>query len=324
MEPKCSCKGVRSCLTCEGVKEPSKHAISKRKVRHAYTFCADCRLCWPGWLDALTEGAQNSGGYLPPLKIPGIEIYEEFLTREEEASLANAIDARDWVGSQSGRLKQDFGPRVNFKKKRVRAGEFAGLPAYFTSVEQKMARCSVVSDFEAVELCNLDYSPKRGSCIDPHYDDWWLWGPRLVTFNLLSDTVLTLSRPEQHWMLTDEDLIDEPSTPTRCLAVPGGDCEVVAVSHDKSLCKSWSDDFKDSISERTPPRLCVVQVALPRRSMIVLYGDARYKWHHSILREDITSRRIAMTVRELSEEFLEGGASCDFGADLLEIAKLRV
>lgn len=318
-EPKCSCKGVRSCLLCEQVREPSKHAISKRKVRHPFTFCAGCGLCWPGWIDDSTDGSgtQNSGVHSPPLQVPGIEVYEEFLTPDEESRLADGIDTREWVGSQSGRLKQDFGPRVNFKKKRVRANEFVGLPAYFTSVEQKMRRW--VKDFEAVELCNLDYSPKRGSCIDPHYDDWWLWGPRLVTFNLLSDTVLTLSKPEQHWMLTDEALLDEPSTNELQRAPAIGQ-----VVHDRRACKSWSDEFKDSISVRTPPRLCVVQVALPRRSMLVLDSDARYKWHHSILRDDITSRRIAMTVRELSEEFLEGGASCDLGAQLLDIAKMRV
>lgn len=322
MEPKCSCKGVRTCLACEQVKEPSKHAISKRKVRHPFTFCTDCRLCWPGWIDNSSGNeSTESTRDMPPLKVPGIEVYEDFLTREEESDLVDGIDSREWVGSQSGRLKQDFGPRVNFKKKRVRAGEFAGLPSYFTSVERKMNRCAVVSDFEAVELCNLDYSPKRGSCIDPHYDDWWLWGHRLVTFNLLSDTVLTLSRPEQHWMLTDEDLIDEPSPPAAADYCPQ---RSTAVVHDRSVCKTWSVDFKDSVSTRTPPRLCVVQVALPRRSMLVLYGDARYKWHHSILREDVSGRRVAMTVRELSDEFLEGGASSDFGTQLLDIAKLRV
>ncbi|KAL3243181.1 hypothetical protein MRX96_047576 [Rhipicephalus microplus] len=262
MATKCSCKGVRTCLACEQVKEPSKHAISKRKVRHPFTFCTDCQLCWPGWIDD-SSGDEST---------------------DKESYLVNGIDSREWVGSQSGRLKQDFGPRVNFKKKRVRAGEFAGLPAYFTSVERKMNRCAVVSDFEAVELCNLDYNPKRGSCIDPHYDDWWLWGHRLVTFNLLSDTVLTLSRPEQHWMLTDEDLIDEPSSP----AVDYSPQRPLTVVHDRSVC------------------------------------DARYKWHHSILREDVSGRRVAMTVRELSEEFLEGGASADVGAELLDIAKLRV
>lgn len=47
--------------------------------------------------------------------------------------------------------------------------------------------------FMPVELCNLDYSPERGSAIDPHMDDDWIWGERLVTLNLLSPTYLTFS-----------------------------------------------------------------------------------------------------------------------------------
>lgn len=34
----------------------------------------------------------------------------------------------------------------------------------------------ILEDFRPVEQCNLDYSPERGSAIDPHLDDAWLWG----------------------------------------------------------------------------------------------------------------------------------------------------
>lgn len=321
MESKCACKGTRSCLICEIVKQPSRHAISKKKVKHPYVFCPKCRLCWPGWIDSPAAADCENLYDRPPLRIPGIELHQNFLTCEEEAQLSESIDTGVWAASQSGRLKQDYGPKVNFKKKKVKTDDFRGLPAYFTPVEDKMRLSKSVSDFEAVELCNLDYNPKRGSCIDPHYDDWWLWGPRLVTFNLLSDTVLTLTKPEQHWMLTDEDLIDERCS-DRNLSQGNIDGEA-GVSH-SSDCQSWSDAFKKSVSVVVPPRLCAVQVRLPRRSMLVLCGDARFSWHHSILREDVRGRRIAMTVRELSEEFLEGGASSDFGTELLNIAKLRV
>uniref|UniRef100_A0A0G4GB93 Fe2OG dioxygenase domain-containing protein n=1 Tax=Chromera velia CCMP2878 TaxID=1169474 RepID=A0A0G4GB93_9ALVE len=53
----------------------------------------------------------------------------------------------------------------------------------------------VLRDFCPVELCNLEYDPERGSAIDPHLDDSWLWGERLVTLNLLSDTFLSLLPP---------------------------------------------------------------------------------------------------------------------------------
>ncbi|KAL1486022.1 hypothetical protein MTO96_031570 [Rhipicephalus appendiculatus] len=97
MEPKCSCKGVRTCLACEQVKEPSKHAISKRKVRHPFTFCTDCRLCWPGWIDGSSGNeSTESTRDMPPLNVPGIEVYEDFLTREEESNLVDGIDSHEW------------------------------------------------------------------------------------------------------------------------------------------------------------------------------------------------------------------------------------
>ena len=31
-----------------------------------------------------------------------------------------------------------------------------------------------------------------GACINPHIDDCWIWGERIVQLNLMSDTYLTL------------------------------------------------------------------------------------------------------------------------------------
>ena len=53
----------------------------------------------------------------------------------------------------------------------------------------------LLTDFTPVELCNLDYDPVRGSAIDPHTDDTWLWGERLITINLLSHTYLSFTYP---------------------------------------------------------------------------------------------------------------------------------
>lgn len=61
-----------------------------------------------------------------------------------------------------------------------------------------MTKEPLLADFYPVEQCNLEYSPERGSAIDPHLDDSWLWGERLVTLNLLSDTAITMSL-DQGW-----------------------------------------------------------------------------------------------------------------------------
>ena len=120
-----------------------------------------------------------------------------------------------------------------------------------------------LSDFQPVELCNLEYVPCRGSSIDPHFDDFWLWGERLVTLNLLSDSKLT-----------------------------------------------FSDDGHN----------IEVAVSMPRRSLIIVKGQARYGWKHAIKRQDVVLRRIALTLRELSQQFRKGGGSYEIGLQLINRA----
>jgi len=62
---------------------------------------------------------------------------------------------------------QDFGPKVNFKKRRVQAESFVGLPLYCKPIIDRFSDHSCLSGFVPVELCNLEYRPERGSAIDP-------------------------------------------------------------------------------------------------------------------------------------------------------------
>lgn len=150
---------------------------------------------------------------------------------------------------------------MNFKKRKLKQENFTGLPQFSkVLVERMWSMVPALSDFQPVELCNLEYVPARGSSIDPHFDDFWVWGDRLVTLNLLSQSTLT---------------------------------------------------FSDS-SYNTE-----VSVPMPRRSLIIVRGPARYKWKHAIKREDIISRRIAITLRELAPEFCEGGENHSVGSELI-------
>ena len=140
---------------------------------------------------------------------------------------------------------------------------FFGLPRYTHSLLERLEALSITSHFKPAELCNLDYNPKRGSSIDPHFDDDWLWGRRLVTLNLVSSTLLSFSHP------------------------------VHQVN---------------------------VHVPHPRHSLVIVEGRARYDWLHGIRRENVRERRIAMTFRELSQEFSPGGEQEEIGGKLLSIA----
>lgn len=161
---------------------------------------------------------------------------------------------------------QDYGPKVNFKRQKVKLGSFNGLPPFSRMLVERMRReVEDLHDFTPVELCNLEYCPERGSSIDSHIDDSWLWGERLVTLNLLSHTILTFSVPSH--------------SPTSHIHIP-----------------------------------------LPRRCLAIVMGSARYHWQHSIQRRHIVARRLGVTLRELSPEFLPHGEQAEVGRKVLEIA----
>ncbi|KAM4544788.1 alpha-ketoglutarate-dependent dioxygenase alkB homolog 4 [Odontesthes bonariensis] len=255
----CGCKGIRTCLICENFRRKAQVEASESKIVHQFLFSPESKL-------AVCKDAEAVS-----FALPGVFLWEDFISEEEEKELIGSMDQDAWNQSQSGRRKQDFGPKVNFKKKKVRVAGFSGLPALSQKLVLRMQREPSLAGFQPVEQCNLDYHPQRGSAIDPHLDDSWLWGERLVTINMLSDTTLTLSLDQG---LPELGLAEEVH----------------------------------------------VAVRLPRRSLVVLHGEARHRWKHAIHRWDVHERRVCSTYRELSAEFLSGGQQAELGAQLLNIA----
>ena len=270
----CACKGIRTCLLCEANKRSVEPEVADTYAD--YYFCRECgdNAFDHRFTDHSTHTELDPDSYI---NIDGVFVEPDIVTISQEAELIRRIDSFQWVDSQSGRRKQDFGPRVNFKKQKVNIDRFVGLPLFdkdlLESVTNKLKNrnCAVLDNFTAVEVCHLEYDPSRGSAIDLHFDDFWVWGQRLVTINLMSDTVLNLVLPEE------------------------------------------SRALRQSTHR--------VRIPLTARSLVVLWSDARYKYQHSIEREDINSRRIAITYREFSEEFLPNGTLYEsIGKKLIDIS----
>ncbi|KAL5016882.1 hypothetical protein ScPMuIL_006471 [Solemya velum] len=115
----CACKGIRTCLLCEPTDLKEIDLDEKRAV---YVYCCKCCRAWP---DGFGTHPDHNG---ESLKFEGISFYSEFVTPEEETLLYTEIDRIPFVDSQSGRRKQDYGPKVNFKKKKFNTRNFTGLP----------------------------------------------------------------------------------------------------------------------------------------------------------------------------------------------------
>ncbi|XP_003388927.2 PREDICTED: alpha-ketoglutarate-dependent dioxygenase alkB homolog 4-like [Amphimedon queenslandica] len=277
----CACKGVRTCLFCEG--KGARPILKQPQNEIQYYICYKCgKICKMNvgepsplavepFCQTACDDTQSlivcddlvAGDNACTFKFDGVKIIRNFVSFEEEKELVSFIDSSQWVESQSGRYKQDYGPKVNFKKRKLKTDTFYGLPKYTHTLLERLESLSVTPSFKPVELCNLDYHPTRGSAIDPHFDDNWLWGDRLITINLLSSTLLSFNHP-----------VDP----------------------------------------------LVVHVPHPRLSIVIIEGSARYNWLHGIRRENVTGRRVAMTFRELSREFSSGGSEEKLGETLLSIA----
>jgi len=213
----CACKGIRVCAVCvpslindaNECNEPIYNKSSK-----CFVYCTACDVCvrfnesnsnfFHNFLsNSIQNLDDNDGHHLHDchetkndhdfFRINGIFVRNEFVDSDEEKKLIESINLTEWKESQSGRFKQDYGPKVNFKKKKLKINEFKGLPFYSKFVIDRFKPLPQLDQFIPVELCNLKYESERAACIEPHIDDTWLWGDRLVTLNLMSNTFLTLT-----------------------------------------------------------------------------------------------------------------------------------
>lgn len=295
----CGCKGCRTCLICEtdyGIVSPT-YELSKEGG--SYVYCPICDKAWPGWDVNTYKQHPLHSGY--PIEYPGVYIKTNFLTDAEEQTLIDEIDKMPWAQSQSGRRKQNFGPKCNFKKRKLQLGEFQGFPLFSKFVQHKFEKEPLLANFQTIEQCSLEYSPQKGASIDPHIDDCWIWGERIVTINLLADSVLTMSYNKNLTRYNLDCVVEYPK-----------------VLNDKGHFNSSSETYK--IEQDLTAVHPVVRIPMPRKSLLVLFGAARYNWEHRVLRNDIKDRRVCLAYREFTPPYLPGGREYEKGRLVLEKA----
>jgi alkylated DNA repair protein alkB family protein 4 len=197
----------------------------------------------------------------------GVRIFPDFLSLSESDELLREIDRSMFVKAQSGKRKQHYGPKINFNKKKMKADDFQGLPAYAARIEDRLRRlaksqpagdpferasfAAALDAFETTDVFVLQYFEREESNLDFHTDDTFAYGELILDLSLESDSVLTFLRKN-----------------------PGAGPKVMEC----------------------------VRVPLPARSAAVVYGQARFGWEHAILSYDIADRRTSITLRTLHED----------------------
>ena len=154
-------------------------------------------------------------------------------------------------------------------------------------MQDKFRDVKLLSNFITIEQCAIEYKVETGAHIDPHIDDCWVWGENVVSISLLSDSFLTMTKYE-------------------------GDSSKYNLKH------HCSEEFNGSETITEKGKNCMetksyptVRIPMPARSLLVLFGPARYEWEHCVLRNDIKSRRICLAYREFTRPYLQGGKLYD-------------
>ncbi|XP_034949003.1 alpha-ketoglutarate-dependent dioxygenase alkB homolog 4 [Chelonus insularis] len=277
----CGCKGIRTCLICEKQFNISKPNLTTELQKlSSYVYCPECDLAWPGWnLESYKQHPNHEGD---PISYPGVYIQLNFLTENEAKNLMDNLDELSWDSSQSGRRKQNYGPKCNFKRRKLQLGNFNGFPKKTKFVQDKFKHVPLLENFQTIEQCSLEYTPERGASIDPHIDDCWIWGERIVTVNVIGDSVLTMIPYRDN-----EKRYNLKNVSTYCPIVFRHN------SNDKNI--------------PTPSEQIVVRLPMPARSLMVLFGASRYNWEHAVLREDVKERRVCIAYREFTPPYLQEG-----------------
>jgi len=95
----------------------------------------------------------------------GIVVIPDFISSDEETELVKNLDDLPWDISQSGRRKQNFGPRANFKKRKAKVGPFKGFPESTKFLQNRFDSVPMLEDYKTVEQCSIEYSPEKGKNI---------------------------------------------------------------------------------------------------------------------------------------------------------------
>lgn len=218
------------------------------------------------------------------------------------------MNHEDWDLSVSGRRKQNYGPKCNFKKKKIVKGDFKGFPRYSKFVVDKFNELPILKDYYVIEQCSLEYDPLKGASIDPHIDDCWIWGERIVTVNVIGDTYLTMTKYDgDNKKYNLEQISDYPP-------VLNADGTLIDFRNFEQSCGSYLNEYQNC--DKNP----VVRIFMPERSLIIIYGPSRYQWEHCVLREDILSKRLCLAYREFTPPYLSGGKHENIGKEILEFS----
>lgn len=128
----------------------------------------------------------------PPLSVPGLELFPDFLTPEEQAEGVKRIDAADQWRNDLRRRVQRYGWRYDYKARQITPDMYLGaLPDWLEALAQRLYQETGRCDRVPEQVIVNEYLPGQG--IATHIDHK-SFGPVIYTVSLLESWEMDFSR----------------------------------------------------------------------------------------------------------------------------------
>uniref|UniRef100_A0A7N0V8Y8 Uncharacterized protein n=1 Tax=Kalanchoe fedtschenkoi TaxID=63787 RepID=A0A7N0V8Y8_KALFE len=219
------------------------------------------------------------------MNIPGLYLWHDFVSCEEEEKLLREVDDRPWKNLAKRRV-QHYGYEFCYNTRNINTTQRMGeLPSFLTPV---LRRISLLPELDAADHVDLDQVTVNeypiGVGLAPHIDTHSAFEGLIFSLSLAGPCIMEFRRyPDGLWISRS------------------------------ATSDSMEVSNTDSCSNYTKKILY-----LPRRSMLLLSGEARYAWHHyiphhkvDIVNDDMVrreSRRVSFTIRKVRP----GSCQCEF------------
>ena len=183
--------------TCEGKGGVASSAAQSSESPKAANKCAHFQLQAPAVLN------RNEKAIIPPTcePIPGLFLYENFITEEEEAAILNGLDhdPLPWKPARfNGKnMGKRWGVHCNLRDRRVDAPEHP-LPNYLQDIV--LSKLKLLNTMKCIpnEANAIDYLRKQGHWLQAHVDDRKLSKEPIANLSLAGDCYMTFRNQAMH------------------------------------------------------------------------------------------------------------------------------
>jgi alkylated DNA repair dioxygenase AlkB len=157
--------------------------------------------------------------------IPGLFIYEDFITEDEEAAILNFLNREDNLPWKAAKFNgknngKRWGVHCNLRDRRVDAPENP-LPDFILNMLiPKLKRLSCTKGCIPNEANAIQYYREKGDWLHPHVDDRKLSKEPIANLSLAGDCIMTFTNQAMHRNLAVKE--EKVLLKRRCLQVLTG------------------------------------------------------------------------------------------------------